>query len=273
MAQSERWQLAGNAPEIYQRELVPAIFGPWAPIVADLANLVPGERVLDIACGTGAVARVAAQRVGSAGQVIGMDLNGAMLKVARVSTQHRPQHAEIQWREANTGALPVPDESCDVVCCQLGLQYFPDRPAALREMRRVLVPEGRIVLMVWRSIDHCPGFNAMAKALDRHVSAAAGDVMRAPFALRDEAEIQVLLASAGFRNIAITQQIGNVRFASVEDLVRCQVAGSPLASHVTNVDDTQRVALVEEVKRALGGYITEAGLLFPIAAHLARARK
>ena len=162
----EQWQVAGSAAQVYERELVPAIFGPWAPRVLDLAAPTTGERVLDVACGTGVVARLAAERVGADGRVVGLDLNPGMLVVARsLPVEAGP----IGWVQATAGRLPFPDGSFEVVCCQLGLQFFPDRAAALAEMARVLVPGGRMVVMVWRSIDHSPGFAVLAAALDRHV--------------------------------------------------------------------------------------------------------
>jgi ubiquinone/menaquinone biosynthesis C-methylase UbiE len=228
MAQQERWQLAGSAPEVYARDLVPAIFGPWAPILVEFAAPKPGERVVDIACGTGVVAKAAAERVGPAGRVVGVDLNPGMLAIAR-SQSGSSTAAPIEWHEASAEALPLPDGSCDIAYCQLGLQYFPDRARALNEMRRVLAPGARVALLVWRSIDHSPGFAALASVLDRHVGAAAGAVMRAPFVMEDAAEIESLLAAAGFRDIVIGQRVGTVCFTSIERMVQCQVAGSPLA--------------------------------------------
>src|SRR2546423_530338 len=137
-SEQERWQLASTAAEVYQEHLVPAIFGPWAPVVVDRAALRRGERALDVACGTGAVARDAAARVGADGGGVGPALTRGMRGVARV--QPRVAGAPVEWREGDATALPFPDGTFDVVLCQLGLQYFPDRPAALREMRRVLVP-------------------------------------------------------------------------------------------------------------------------------------
>src|SRR5919198_597316 len=186
-SQQERWQLAGTAAEIYQEHLVPAIFGPWAPVVADSASLQPGERVLDVACGTGAVAREAAARVGATGTVVGLDLNPGMLAAARGVPI--TSGASVDWREGDASAMPFPDASFDVVLCQLGLQYFPDRPAALKEMHRVLVPGGRLVLMVWQSIERSPGFALLAEALERHVDASAAAIMRAPFAFTDPEEV------------------------------------------------------------------------------------
>jgi SAM-dependent methyltransferase len=137
----------GSAAETYERHMVPAIFGPWAEDLLALAMPAPGERVLDVACGTGVVARLVAQRVAPTGTVVGLDLNPGMLAVAR--TLPLPQ-GEIQWREGNVSAMPFPDASFDLALCQQGLQFFPDRPAALREVRRVLEPRGRLALSVWR---------------------------------------------------------------------------------------------------------------------------
>src|SRR5919109_4471287 len=125
MSQSERWQLGGNAPEVYETELVPAIFGPWAPLLVAKAALHEGERVLDVACGTGVVARMAAPHVGTGGHVVGVDLNPGMLARARASSP--PEGAAVEWREGDAGALPFSAASFDAVFCQLGLQYFPDR--------------------------------------------------------------------------------------------------------------------------------------------------
>jgi SAM-dependent methyltransferase len=170
VSQPGQWQVAGSAPEVYERELVPAVFGEWAPIVVELAHPRPGERVVDVACGTGIVARIAAARVGPTGVVVGVDLNLGMLSVARsVMLTDSRSAAPIQWQEASADKLPFPGESFDIVYCQLGLQFFADRPAALREMRRVLGPEGRLALMVWRGIHESPGFAVLAASLEEHV--------------------------------------------------------------------------------------------------------
>jgi SAM-dependent methyltransferase len=119
----ERWQVTGSAAEVYERELVPAIFGPWAPRVVALAAPVAGGRVLDVACGTGVVARLAAERVAPDGQVVGLDLNPGMLAVA---SSVPVAGAPVGWVRASAVRMPFPDRSFEVVCCQLGLQYVPD---------------------------------------------------------------------------------------------------------------------------------------------------
>jgi ubiquinone/menaquinone biosynthesis C-methylase UbiE len=269
----QRWQVSGSAAEIYEKELVPAIFGPWAPLVIDLTHPQKGDRVVDVACGTGIVARTAANLVGPTGAVVGVDLNPGMLKVARTMWSTGPHSGvPIEWHEASAENLPLPNASFNVVCCQLGLQFFPDRPAALREMHRVLAPGGRLALMVWRGILESPGFAALAQALERHVGQAAAAIMRAPFGLSDADELATLVRNAGFQGVAIQQRVGTVRFPSVERLVLNYVAGSPLAGPVSQANDAARGALVTDVKNALSKYTSKAEVAFPISAHLLSAR-
>lgn len=125
MSAHEHWQMDASAPELYERYLVPAITSVWANDLLDRIAPRRGESLLDIACGTGIVARLAAQRVG-------IDLNAAMLAVARTKS------ATIEWVEGSALDLPFEANIFDVVLCQLGLQFFPHRSLALREMVRVL---------------------------------------------------------------------------------------------------------------------------------------
>jgi SAM-dependent methyltransferase len=142
------FQLSGSAPEAYQRYGVPALGTAKAQDLVALAALQAGERVLDVACGTGVVTRQAAQAVGTTGQVIGLDINEGMLQVAR--TVVPPAGAPITWHHGSVMTLPFPEASFDVVLCQWGLEFFPDRAQGLREMARVLMPGGRVGLRVWR---------------------------------------------------------------------------------------------------------------------------
>lgn len=132
MKEHESWQISGDAAEVYEQCFVPAIFGRWAPYMVDAARVSSGERVLDVGCGTGVLARAAADRVGVEGQITGLDLNEGMLSVAR---RLRPQ---LDWRQGDATALPFTDASYDVVMSQFALMFFPDRITALKEMMRVL---------------------------------------------------------------------------------------------------------------------------------------
>lgn len=226
---------------------------PWAPILAEQAEPQAGDRVLDIAWGTGVVARVAAQQVGVTGQVTGLDINPGMLKVARSLGQ--VAGATVDWHEGDACQSTFSDEGFDAVFNQLGPLYFPDRTRALREIRRLLVPNGRTGLLVWRAIVHSPGFAAIAEAMDTHISAAAGDTMGTPFMFGDSREeLRSFANEAGFSHIRIHSDVRMVHFASPEALVQYQVAGSPLAGHVAETDDTVRDAVVTYVATAMQDY-------------------
>jgi SAM-dependent methyltransferase len=265
MADRETWQVGGSAAGIYQGELVPSVFGPWGARLVELAELRRGLRVLDVACGTGVVARLAAEAVGADGRVAALDLNPGMLAVAAGLPV---EGAVIEWVEGNAQALPFVAESFDVVCCQLGLQYFPDREAALREMHRVLIPGGRAALSVWREIDHAPGFAVLATALGRFIGADAEALMRAPFALSGADELAMLVGNAGFRSPMVQSATGDVRFDSAEMFVHGYVGGSPLAGLVAASPPAAYDDLVREVEQGLAGFIAQGSLSFPIEAHL-----
>jgi len=191
--------------------------------------------------GTGVVARIAATRVGPTGTVVGIDLNPGMLSVARsvVSPDSR-SGGQLQWQEASADKLPFPEGSFSVVYCQLGLQFFADRPAALREMRRVLGTEGRLALMVWRGIHESPGFAVLADALQRHVGQAAAAIMRAPFGLSNADELEALVRAAGFQKRCNSTPEWNGALSFDRAIVLSYVAGSPLAGPLSQADDAAR---------------------------------
>jgi ubiquinone/menaquinone biosynthesis C-methylase UbiE len=130
-------------------------------------NTQPGERALDVACGTGSVARHVAPLVGAAGQVVGLDISPAMLAVARALPASAG--APIAWQEGNAIRLDLPDDAFELVLCQQGLQFFPDRAAALREMRRVLTAGGRVAISVWQALQRHPVYAALFHATARHL--------------------------------------------------------------------------------------------------------
>jgi ubiquinone/menaquinone biosynthesis C-methylase UbiE len=269
----EQWQLDGSAPELYQRYLVPAVTAMWAADLVDRAAPREGERVLDVACGTGVVARIAAERVGATGRVIALDLNPGMLAVAR--SFPAVTGAVIEWREGTVLALPFADEAFDIVFCQLGLQFFPDRPQALQEMRRALALGGRLALNAFGPIEHNPATYALASALDRHSSPSASVAKRTEHALADTEQLRRLVADAGFHSIEIETVSKLVRFPSPADYVWIQLAATPLASVVAQYDTASRERLVEELVKdvgaALATYTKPDGLTFPQEVHFALA--
>ena len=152
MSKREAWQLSSDVATAYERDFVPAIMAQWPPILADITAIGSGDRVLDVACGTGVLARDAAARVGPQGRVTGLDLNDGMLAVAR---RLRP---ELEWQQGDAAKLPFADGAFDVVASQMAFMFFPDRVAALREMWRVLAPGGRLAVLVCASIEQAKGY-------------------------------------------------------------------------------------------------------------------
>jgi ubiquinone/menaquinone biosynthesis C-methylase UbiE len=265
----EQWQLDGSAPEVYQRYLVPAVTALWAADLVDGAALQPGERVLDVACGTGVVARIAAERVGPTGRVAALDLNPGMLAVAR--SLPAVTGVVIEWHEGSALALPFPQSAFDVVLCQLGLQFFPDRPMALQEIHRVLVPDGRLALNVFGPLEHNPATHALTTALDRHVGPAASVAKRTEHALADTEQLRRLITDAGFGDVVIRTASKLVHFPSPADYVRIQLAATPLAGLFAQDDVAGKeclvAALVEDVGAALLPYVGDEGLIFPQEVH------
>ena len=176
-----RYQLKGNAPQLYERETVHILGKPLAELMLARVALHAGDRVLDAACGTGIVSRVAVQQHGDLGHVIGVDLNAGMLDVARANTP--ATRVPIEWRQADVCALPFPDARFEVVLCQQGLQFVPDPLVALRDIRRVLVPGGRLAFTVFSEIPTY--YAALAEALARHVSADAATSGLSRYTLRE----------------------------------------------------------------------------------------
>lgn len=148
MTTSKQWQLAHESAERYETILTPAILGPLARALVDVASLLPDQSVLDVGCGTGAAARHAATAVGESARVIAVDVNAAMIAVAR--SLPPVSGAQIDYRQADASRLPLDDETVDLVLCAQTLQFLPQKRASLREMRRVLKSGGRIALSLSR---------------------------------------------------------------------------------------------------------------------------
>ena len=275
MSDHEHWQLDGSAPELYERYLVPAITSIWAADLIERSAPKSTDRVLDIACGTGAVTRLAAQYV-TAGRVVGLDLNAGMLEVARAL--NTPEVARIEWHEGSALDLPFPDESFDLVLCQLGLQFFPDRPVALREMRRVLAPNGRVTLSIYSAIERTPAAHAFVKALDQRFGPHASSIKRAEHIFPDAGEVKALIEEHGFGDVNVATVTKTIRFPSVLDYVRFQLIATPMASLLANIDPSQREAAIASVAAQTAAllepvFTQEGRLSFPQEAHVVVARR
>lgn len=260
------WETASVVAEDYDRQLVPLLFQPWVDDLVGRVSPQPGERVLDVACGTGVVARTAAPLVSAAGTVVGLDVNPDMLAVARRVTT--PDGPPITWVRASAAETGLPDGAFDVALCQQGLQFFPERLAALRELHRVLAPGGRIALSVWCD-STAPGYPPFIPAFERHLtdpSAAVGFV-RAIFALHHDRELERLLTTAGFRDVAITRSTRPVRCASPAAWAEAFLRAAPVGT----IAEPARSRIVADVTRSLQPLAGEDEFVFPISAHVATA--
>lgn len=263
-----RFQLSANGPEAYQRYLVPAFFAACADQLLDLAPPRAGDRVLDLACGTGVVAIEAARRLGSGATVTGADINDGMLAVAR-SVAAATRQPGTDWRVADAGALTFPDASFDLAFCQQGLQFFPDPAAALGELRRVLVPGGRLALAIWRAIEHHAPFAALARVLDEY--AGAGAALCAPFAGPSGDELRAMLDRAGFSNIRLRIGFITVRFPSVAEFFLHEAQATPAAAAVQAMGADARAGLLADLARELAPVADDDGITFPMQTWYATA--
>jgi ubiquinone/menaquinone biosynthesis C-methylase UbiE len=237
------YRLLGSAAELYERYLVPAVALPWALGLIERAAPQSGERVLDIACGTGIVSRLIAAQMTS-GRVVGLDINPAMLAVARTVPRHG---LPIEWHEASVLKMPFDDASFDLCVCQNGLQFFPDRPNALREIARVLRPGGRIAFSVYTAIERMPVALALADAFDRHLGIGASANKRSEHGLTDADELYRLADRAGFHGIKIEIATQTVEFESVKKYAQIQLEATPMAAMVATMTPEQREAVAAAI--------------------------
>jgi SAM-dependent methyltransferase len=260
----ETFQLSSAAAELYESKFVPALFAEWAPALADVAGIAPGQTVLDVACGTGIVARTAAERVEPHGQVVGVDLNPAMLAVAR---RLRP---DLEWREGDVARLPFPDGRFDAALCQMALMFFAERAAALREMGRVVRPGGAVAIAVPARLESQPAYAGFVEMAARHAGPEALSLLGAYFSCGDVGQLCAWIDEAGLRVREVRSRTGTARFESVDDFVATEVRGTPLAERI-GPDVYERIRA--DARAVLQRFTTAAGSVeIPLEGHLLAAR-
>jgi len=258
-AREEAWQLTADAAELYERYVARHILGPWAPLLVDAARLAPGEHVLDVACGTGVVARAAAERIGPAGHVVGIDLNAGMIRVAR--SLPPPVGAPVEWIERSALDLGLADASVDAVLCQQGLQFFPDKARAMREMRRVLRRGGRLALSVWTGIGPYNGAvgAALARALGVDIAGRFLASRRAP----SEDEVRRLALEAGFAAVDVGVMRLEIRLPRVDRFVLDHLAATPVAAALAAAEPEARQRIGASVADQLQRFADHDGIAYP----------
>ena len=234
-----------NPAENYERFFTPSIGEPLAQALLGRAAVQPNERVLDVACGTGVLSRLLADSVSQSGRVAGLDPNPGMLAVARRVT---PASAKIQWYEAAAEEMPLPAKSFDVVLCQMGLQFMPDRSAAVQEMRRVLKRNGRLLLSVPGPLPEI--FDDLASALGRYVGPPAAGFVRQVFILHDLAEVEGIIRDAGFAEVEVQAQEHNLELPPPQQFLWQYIHSTPLSQSASQMDASTQAEFEREVLNA-----------------------
>jgi ubiquinone/menaquinone biosynthesis C-methylase UbiE len=262
---SDAGQLTSTAAEVYDEFFLPALFAAWAPRVVEAADLQPGMRVVDVACGTGVLALEAAKATAPGGTVVGVDLNAGMLAVARRKAP------ELQWEQAPAEALPFESETFDAALSQFGLMFFAEQRAAISEMWRVLRPGGRLAVAVWDALDNTPGYSAVTALLARLFGQDVASLLKTPYALGDSDALCALFEVSGVLGARVRRLHGEAKFPSIRSWMHTDVRGWTLAD---KLDDSQFEHLVSEAEGALGHLASADGSVrFAHDALIATARK
>ena len=264
MTAPETFQIPLETAEIYESKFVPALFADWAPHVVDMGDVMSGDSVLDVACGTGIVARTAKERVGTRGRVVGVDLNQAMLTVAeRVCP-------DVELRQADVTALPFDAGTFDAVLCQMALMFFPDRIGAIAEMGRVVKPQGTVVVMVPSSLDAQPAYQPLVDLAAEHAGPEAVAMLSAYWASGDLDELVATVRSAGLEILSTRTRMGTARFGSIDEFVSVEVESTPVRERLS---DDEYDELRRRANAVLAGFTTADGAAeIPIEGHLVAAR-
>jgi ubiquinone/menaquinone biosynthesis C-methylase UbiE len=268
MTVSAQGLFTSSLPELYERFLVEPLFRPFAEELLSRAGLSPGDRLLDVACGTGIVARLAQRVIADPGGIVGVDASPGMLAVARAVAP------AIDWREGDGARLPLGEgEAFDIISCHQGLQFFPDKTAAIREMRRALAVGGRIAIGTWRPLEETQFVRNLQHVAERHV----GRIVDQRHSLGDADALRTLLADGGFRAIRIETVTHRIRMVNPEVFARLNaMAVVGMSAAAKTMGDEQRAAAIAAVSTdsldALQSYIEGNDLVFDIGSNIAVAQ-
>ena len=258
----ETFSIPLEAAEAYEAIFVPNMFSRWPAHLLDLGDVRAGQTVLDVACGTGIVARNAADRVGPNGSVTGVDLNENMLIVAR---RVRP---DVTWKQGDVAALPFPDDRFDAVLCQMALMFFPDRAGALREMARVARSGARVVIAVPAALEEQPAEGPLMDVATRHVGPQARQLLGTYYSTGNLADVVALMRSAGLQVVGTRTVIEPMSFESVDAYLTAEVESSPLRDLIDDATYAKIRAGAEEV---LAPYVTASGVDVPLVGYVVAA--
>jgi ubiquinone/menaquinone biosynthesis C-methylase UbiE len=260
--ETEQFQITPKQAEAYEERFVPALFAQWVDPVLQTAELRSADRVLDVATGTGVVARAAAEHVSE--RVAGVDLNPAMLDVARRTAP------DLEWRQGDVASLPFDDESFDVVACQAALFFFPDPTAALREMRRVTRSGGRVVVQTFAALSAQPAYGPWVEMVARHAGPDAVRLLGTYWSEGDPEVLRQRCADAGLRVTELQDHVRPAYFPNVETMVLTEVNATPLRDRL---DQRELDQILAESREVLGDFVQDGRLVVPLAGLVVRAER
>ena len=251
----------------YEALFVPAVFEPWTRHLIDGAGVKEGSHVLDVACGSGVLARHALSKSGASGRVVGVDSAPGMIAAAR---EIEPA---VDWILGRAEELRFGDAVFDCIVSQFGMMFFGDRRAAASEMFRVTKPGGRLAVAVWNSIENNPAYGDIISVLDEQVSVAAGDALRLPYSLGDSEEVTGDFNRVGFTDITVETKTEQATFPSSRTMVEAELRGwLPLFDIHLTEEKIADVLVKSDGK--LSKYAAQSGeAVFPTSAHILTARK
>ncbi|MBC8438249.1 MAG: methyltransferase domain-containing protein [Deltaproteobacteria bacterium] len=267
MNKKSGWQLSGDGPNAYEKYIVPAYTWVWAKEIVKRACLREGEKILDVACGTGLVARIAADEQSNPGLIYGVDVNEVMIKKARNIGK------SINFYHSDVLEMPFSNNYFDVIFCQQGLQYFPDPGSALKEMNRVLVENGRILLSVWRPIKYSPFYKSLCKVLEKYVNTKSASMLSAAFTFGDFGKLKSLFSDAGFNCININIVVKQMRYSPFEEFVVGGIMASPFYKDIQEMQGSKREEMLLEIYNSNQNYIDDNGLAAPMESYIVNAKK
>ena len=268
---SKHWQLDLEAAKRYQEIPVPTILGPVAHALVDKVKLNSGTMVLDVGCGTGAASRYAAEFVGLNGRVAGVDINAGMIEVAK-SLSESPG-TPIDWYENSAFELPFEENTFDVALSAQTIQFLDNRVAALKEIQRVLRPEGQLAISVWCEVEHNPYFDALMKAVANHLGAETASGLGAAFTLSKPSEIEGLLVEAGLQKIEVEMCELNLKMPEIRKFATRHISATPMSASFSASSESIQKDIVDEVADHLAAYQTETGATVPFRIQVAKAQK
>lgn len=261
------FQLSGRAPEIYENVMVPLWFGRWAEALIELVDPKNGEKILDVACGTGVTTRLVKEKVGPTGHVTGLDINAGMLIKAR----ELAADLDIEFTESDVVDTTLQSNSFSAVISQHGYHYFPDQAAALAEFYRVLMPQGRIAISIWDG--HSAYTEAICHAVEKFISPKIARIQRSQRITPSASDLTKQLSDAKFERVEIVRQQLNIKVPKPSEFVPLHLGSMPIAQAFIDLPDDQKDALISDVENSMSDYIKGDRMMYPDAVNVATGVK